>query len=116
MIAFLSISKAAIRLGRKTSGLSKPCHDMGTFCWYGSDIVSDPEVTANGRERVHQGKDEKPFEWVTEVRCVQVLHTCIVARNQKLVFGDGTQTDIDLYKIKEWSNFQIRATLWNLVL
>jgi hypothetical protein len=78
-----------------------------TFCWYGSDLVADPEVTAYGNRWVSEDKDEKPFDWVTEVRCVQVLKVCILARNQKI--ASGTQTNIDLYFVKEWNEHQIRA-------
>src|ERR1700693_584934 len=77
------------------------------FCWYGSEIVSDPQVTAYGNRWVSQDKAEKPFEWITQVRCVQELHTCILARNQKVLNGSVTNTD--LYHIEEWSDFQIRA-------
>jgi hypothetical protein len=80
-----------------------------TFCWYDSNEALDPEVTAHGTRWVSQDKDEKPFEWVTEVRCLQTLHLCIVARNQKLPPGDGTLTNIDLYYVHEWSEYQIRA-------
>jgi hypothetical protein len=85
------------------------CTEGMTFCWYGSDEVTDPEVTAFGARWVSPDKGEKPFEWVSEVRCIQTLHICIVARNQKVLFGGGTITNIDLYHIKEWSEFQIRA-------
>ena len=85
------------------------CTTGMTFCWYGSDEVVDPEVIAYGSRWVSPDKDEKPFEWVTEVRCIQTLHICIVARNQKLPFSGETMTNIDLYQIKEWSEFQIRA-------
>jgi len=56
-----------------------PCTERMTFCWYGSEIVSDPEVTAYGNRWVTQDKDERPLEWVTEVRCIQknaCLHSC----------------------------------------
>ena len=85
------------------------CNPKMTFCWYGSDLVANPEVTAYGTRWVSQDKDEKPFEWVTEVRCIQTLHLCILARNQKLPFSDGTLTNIDLYYVQEWSEYQIRA-------
>jgi hypothetical protein len=84
------------------------CDKYLTFCWYGADVVSDPEVRASGNRWVSQDKEEKPFEWVTEVRCVKQLRVCILARNQKLIFG-GTATNIDLYFVQEWSDFQIRA-------
>ena len=32
---------------------------------------------------------------------------CILARNQKIM--NGSQTNIDLYRIEEWSKVQIRA-------
>src|SRR5579859_5692685 len=70
------------------------CNKSLTFCWYGADIVSDPEVTAYGQRWLTTDKDERPFEWVTEVRCVKALRICVLARNQKLAFGGGTQTDI----------------------
>jgi hypothetical protein len=78
-----------------------------TFCWFGADLVSDPTVTAYGNRWVSQDKEEKPFEWITEVRCVQGLHVCILARNQKVM--NGSLTNIDLYHIEEWNNYQIRA-------
>jgi hypothetical protein len=90
--------------GRGTS-----CTPTMTFCWYGSDLVKDPEVTAYGNRWVSQDKDEKPFEWVTEVRCIQVLHLCILARNQEVPFVGGTLSSIDLYYVKEWSEHEIRA-------
>lgn len=84
-----------------------PCDKTMSFCWYGAEIVSDPEVTAYGNRWVAQDKEEKPLEWITEVRCVQRLHTCIVARNQKVLNGSVTNTD--LYNVEEWSSYQIRA-------
>jgi len=78
-----------------------------TFCWYDSEQVSNPEVIAYGNRWVSQDKAEKPFEWVTQVRCVQQLHACILARNQKI--GSGSQTNTDLYRVEEWSDYQIRA-------
>jgi hypothetical protein len=83
-------------------------HGM-TFCWYGSDLVADPEVTAFGPRWVSQDKEEKPFEWVSAIRCVKALHICILARNQKLLFGGGSMTNIDLYHVQEWSEYEIRA-------
>jgi hypothetical protein len=47
------------------------CDKTMSFCWYGSEIVSDPQVTAYGNRWVSQDKEEKPFEWVTQVRCIQ---------------------------------------------
>lgn len=77
------------------------CDKNLTFCWYGADLVSDPEVTAHGQRWVTTDKDEKPFEWVTEVRCVQVLHTCIVARNQKVVLDNSAEHDATQQRILE---------------
>jgi hypothetical protein len=85
------------------------CNQGMTFCWYGTEDVSDPQVTAYGNRWISQDKDEKPFEWVTEVRCVQEFHTCILAKNQKAPIGGGSITSIDLYRVEDWSNFQIRA-------
>jgi hypothetical protein len=85
------------------------CNPTMTFCWYGSDLVKDPEVTAFGNRWVSQDKEEKPLEMVTEVRCIQTLHLCIFARNQKVPFTGGTLTSIDLYHVQEWSEYQIRA-------
>jgi hypothetical protein len=84
-----------------------PCTEWMTFCWYGSEIVSDPEVTAYGNRWVTQDKDERPLEWVTEVRCIQKMRFCILARNQKI--GRGSHTNIDLYSVEEWSDYQIRT-------
>ena len=50
------------------------CDKTMTFCWYGA------EVTAYGNRWVAQDKDEKPFEWITEVRCLQEFKLCILAR------------------------------------
>jgi hypothetical protein len=83
------------------------CSEWMTFCWHGSEIVSDPEVKAYGNRWVTQDKDEKPLEWVTEVRCIQKLRICILARNQKI--GGGSQTNIDIYPVEEWSDYQIRT-------
>jgi hypothetical protein len=85
------------------------CNQYLTFCWYGEDVVSDPEVTAHGSQWVSQDKEEKPFDWITEVRCIKQLRVCILARNQSLIFGGGTATNIDMYRVQEWSEFQIRA-------
>lgn len=79
-----------------------------TFCWYGSDVVVDSKVTAYGTRWATEDKDEKPFEWVTAIRCLQTLHLCILARNEKVPLG-GSATTIDLYYVKEWSEYQIRA-------
>jgi hypothetical protein len=84
------------------------CNATFTLCWYGSDEVSDPEVTAYGNRWVTQDKNEKPFEWITEVRCLQKLHLCIFAHNRG--FGVGkSRTEIDVYHVEEWSEYQIRA-------
>ena len=55
------------------------CNETMTFCWYGSELVSDPEVTANGNRWVAQDKEEKPFEWITRgPMCPKTahLHSC----------------------------------------
>jgi hypothetical protein len=84
------------------------CNATFTLCWYGAGEVSDPEVTAWGNRWVTQDKEEKPFEWITEVRCVQKQHLCIFAHNRG--FGVGkSRTEIDLYQVQEWSDYQIRA-------
>jgi hypothetical protein len=84
-----------------------PCNESMSFCWIGSEAVSDPEVTAYGNRWVTQDKDEKPLEWVTEVRCIQKMRICILARNQKI--GRGSHTNIDMYPVEEWSDYQIRT-------
>jgi hypothetical protein len=83
------------------------CNESMTFCWYGSETVSDPEVIAYGNRWVSADKDEKPMEWVTQVRCIRRLNVCILARNQKLMGGSITNTD--MYRVEEWNNYQIRA-------
>jgi len=83
------------------------CNEMMTFCWYGVGDVSDPQVTAYGNRWTTQDKDERPLEWVTEVRCIQKMRVCILARNQKI--GRGSHTNIDLYSVEEWSDYQIRT-------
>lgn len=83
------------------------CDKTLTFCWYGVEDVSDPEVTAHGSRWTTQDKDEKGFEWITEVRCLKDSKLCILARNQKVM--NGSQTNIDLYRIEEWSSYEIRA-------
>jgi len=83
------------------------CNERMTLCWYGADEVSNPEVIAYGKSWVTLDKEEKPLEWVTEVRCLRDKQMCILARNQQLI--RTTQTNIDLYEIQEWSDFQIRA-------
>jgi hypothetical protein len=35
------------------------------------------------------------------------LKVCILARNQKVL--NGTQTNTDIYRVESWSNYQIRA-------
>jgi hypothetical protein len=83
------------------------CNETMTFCWYGPEEFSDGQVTAYGQRWVAQDNAEKPFEWITEVRCVKEFNICILARNQKVF--NRTVTNIDLYRIQEWSQFQIRA-------
>jgi hypothetical protein len=83
------------------------CNETMTFCWYGVEDVSDPQVTAYGNRWVPQDKDEKPFEWITAVRCLKDSKICILARNQKI--ANGSRTNIDLYRIEEWGTVQIRA-------
>jgi len=84
-----------------------PCNESMSFCWLGLETVSDPEVTAYGNRWVTQDKDERPLEWVTEVRCIQKMRVCILARNQKI--GRGSHTNIDMYPVEEWSDYQIRT-------
>jgi hypothetical protein len=83
------------------------CDKTFTFCWYGVEDVSDPQVTAYGNRWTTLDKDEKGFEWITEVRCLKDSKLCILARNQKVM--NGSTTNIDLYRIEEWSNYEIRA-------
>jgi len=45
---------------------------------------------AYGNRWVSQDQSEKPFEWITEVRCLSEYKLCILARNQKVL--DGSQT------------------------
>ena len=73
----------------------------------GADQVSDPQVTAYGNGWVSQDKDEKPFKWITQVRCLKEMRVCILAKNQKV--ANGSLTTTDLYRVQEWTNFQIRA-------
>ena len=82
------------------------CDKTMTSCWYGGEDVY-PQVVAYGNRWVSQDQSEKPFEWITEVRCLSEYKLCILARNQKVL--DGSQTNIDLYRIEEWNSFQIRA-------
>jgi hypothetical protein len=88
------------------------CDKYMTFCWYGLEDVSNPEVTAWGNRWTTQDKDERPFEWITEVRCLKEYKLCIVARNQKTP-TTARMTNIDLYRIEEWSSYQIRAIAEN---
>jgi hypothetical protein len=83
------------------------CNETLTLCWYGEEDVSDPQVMAYGNRWVAQDKDEKPLEWITEVRCLKDSKLCILARNQKVL--NGSATNIDLYRIEEWGKVQIRA-------
>jgi hypothetical protein len=83
------------------------CDKTLTFCWYGVEDVSDPQVMVYGNRWTTQDKDEKPFEWITEVRCLKESKLCILARNQKVL--NGSVTNIDLYRIEEWSSYEIRA-------
>jgi len=83
------------------------CDKTMSFCWYGAELVSDLQVTAYGNRWVSQDKEEKPLEWITEVRCVQELHICILARNQRI--GKGSRTSTELYRIEEWNDYQIRT-------
>jgi hypothetical protein len=83
------------------------CDKTMSFCWHSSDVVFNPQVIVYGSRWVSQDKEQKPLEWVTQVRCVQELHVCVLARNQKVL--NGSETNADLYRIQEWSNYQIRA-------
>ncbi|HET6932590.1 MAG TPA: hypothetical protein VFI45_19855 [Candidatus Acidoferrum sp.] len=87
------------------------CNKMMTFCWYGKELVSDPQVTAYGNRWVAQDKDEKPFEWITQVRCLKDLGICILARNQKVM--NGSQTNTDIYRVESWTSNEIRAVVEN---
>jgi hypothetical protein len=89
------------------------CDKNWTFCWRGPEDVSDPQVMAWGTRWTTQDKEEHPFEWITEVRCLKNHKLCIVAHNQKVPIGSGTMTNIDLYRIEEWSSYQIRAIAEN---
>lgn len=103
------LTSLALQGTRKASWQTKDtnCNESMTLCWYGADEVTDPEVIAYGKRWVTLDKDEKPLEWVTEVRCLRGTHMCILARNQQ-VFGTS-RTNIDLFRVEEWSDFQIRA-------
>jgi hypothetical protein len=83
------------------------CNESMTLCWYQAEQVSDPEVIAFGQRWNTQDKDEKPLEWVTEVRCMREKHMCILAQS-KHVLGIA-RTTIDLFVVEEWTDFQIRA-------
>src|SRR6516162_11019330 len=61
-------NRTSIR-GSKIEGTN--CDKLMTFCW------SDSQVTAYGNRWVAPDKDEKPFEWVTEVRCLKDYKLCI---------------------------------------
>lgn len=87
------------------------CDKMMTFCWYGEEDVSDPQVTAYGNRWVAQDKDEKPFDWITQVRCLKDLGICILARNQKVM--NGSQTNTDIYRVESWTSNEIRAVVEN---
>jgi hypothetical protein len=84
------------------------CDYHMTFCWDGPFADNSDEVTAWGNHWVSQDKNEKPLEWVTEVRCVKSQRVCILARNQT-IGGGGPRTNIDLYIVREWKDYQIRA-------
>lgn len=87
-----------------------PCSKRMTFCWYGVEDVSAPQVTAYGNRWSSwssQDKEGELLEWITEVRCLKRLKLCILARNQKI--GNGSITNTVLYSIEEWSTVQIRA-------
>jgi hypothetical protein len=105
-LALLLFASAACPQG--SSQKESNCNSTLTFCWYGTD-VKDPTVFANGDHWVTQDKDEQSLEWVTAIRCVQTMHVCILARNQKTGTVDRTSTTIDLFQIQEWSTYQIRA-------
>ena len=110
LVAFAAIAAAAAGQSTKKYPWQKEgtnCDKTMTFCWYGAEDVSDPQVTAYGNRWVAQDKDEKPFEWITEVRCLNEFKLCILARNQKVL--NGSHTNIDLYRIAEWDSVQIRA-------
>jgi len=47
------------------------------------------------------------------VRCLKDYNLCIVARNEKAPIGTSRLTNIDLYRIAEWSSYQIRAIAEN---
>jgi hypothetical protein len=84
------------------------CTKYLTFCWYGAEDVSDPEVTAHGNIWTTTDNSEKPNEWVTEVRCIHQKRICILARNEKGLFS-GSMTNIDIYTVQEWTDTEIRA-------
>jgi len=111
LVALLALSSPQPPQRQKYSWQSEGtnCDKNMTFCWYGSEDVSDPQVTAWGNRWTTDEKGERPFEWITEVRCLKDYKLCILARNQKLIVGSGSQTNIDLYRIEEWRSYQIRA-------
>ena len=81
------------------------CDEYMTFCWYGD------EVDAWGTVWTTDSPGEKSLEQVTEVRCVQKMHVCIVARNQKVNLLGRTVTNIDLYNVRSWDDTQVRAIM-----
>ena len=83
------------------------CNERMTLCWYGAEDTSDPQVTAHGNPWASQDKDEKSIDWITEVRWLKDYRLCILARNQRVF--NGSQTNVDLYRIEEWNSYQIRA-------
>jgi hypothetical protein len=85
------------------------CNHEMTFCWYGSYADKSDEVTAWGNQWVSHDKDEKVLRQVVEIRCLKSLGLCIHARNQNI--GSKLVTNIDLYYVHEWSDFQIRADM-----
>src|SRR5215472_6167370 len=109
LIAFAAIAAVAAGQSKKYPWQKEGthCDKAMTFCWYGAEDVSDAQVIAYGNRWVAQEKDEKPSEWITEVRCLKDYKLCILARNQKVL--NGSQTNIDLHRIVEWTSVQIRA-------
>src|ERR1700674_5147727 len=87
------------------TGEMKSCNENMTFCWY-----SD-EVDAWGTAWKSDDPAEKSLQQVTEVRCVQKLHVCIKARNQKSSLLEWSVTNIDLYSVRSWDDTQVRAIM-----
>jgi hypothetical protein len=85
------------------------CNYAMTFCWYGPYTDNSDEATAWGNQWVSHDKDEKVLRQVVEIRCLKSLGLCIHARNQNI--GSKLMTNIDLYHVREWSDFQIRADM-----